>query len=158
MTINELKTKQIVIYGCGWYGLKCYYELRHRGIFVQCFGDSDETKYGYVLDKIFCVDYDAVIQKNKQETLVIIAMNSSWDVLYKQFVEAGFDSVYVYAECRDAILQLSKIEDARKTLTLDEICSFKSAMEDMIERGNTTIDLRNKDMLQIIKDIENRSS
>ena len=99
---NELKHKNILIFGAGQYGRRIAYELRARGIKPAGFIDNDQTKHGSFIDGIQCYSVSSVC--NRQHLQVIIGQKMYYDAV-RQIKKYNIDKIWLKDEIDAMLLQ-----------------------------------------------------
>ncbi len=85
--------KTICIYCMGDYGLETYFKLKERGVKIDFFADRDPEKQGYALDNLYCKSYEELLQEDKGNVILIVAIKKP-EMLISHFRQQGFQYVY----------------------------------------------------------------
>lgn len=122
-----------------------YLTLKKCGIKVDFFGDRDSRKQGYVIDDVYCISYEEVVEQEK-DILIIVAITTP-DAIISLFKEKGFTNVISYKEYlyklaesnllhRDKITDMKKLEKMKKMLYdglyQEEMCFEETEISDII--------------------------
>lgn len=141
---NELKGASICIYGCGECGLQTYLLLREKGIGIRFFSDRDYSKKGYILDGVSCITYDELLQKEKKDITLIVAI-AHGEKLVNDFQKLGFEKVFYhedikrnfYADVADGcpmeIEYLRKLKQDIEKLALTKEVSVESKRDSILK-------------------------
>ncbi len=149
------RTNKICIYCMGDYGLETYFRLKEMGIKVSCFGDRDVSKHGYALEGLSCYSYEEILQLDKKETILVVAVKNP-NVLMAQFKEHGFEYVYDKDQIIAAKSDVVKREPTTPLVNLDQIKYYKECLNKMYYENIYESDIENEDMQQIVEDLSKR--
>lgn len=121
----------VCIYGAGKFGIDIYYQLKRRGIQADLFADKDKHKWGYLLDGIYCVPSEDLLNYKRNEIVIIVSMKNSRKNLLTDFKEKGFTRVYTR---KDVLNKLSDIESEKSTVINDfnYLSAVKNEFSDFI--------------------------
>lgn len=146
-----MNKKNICIYGCGECGIQTYLLLREYGIKINCFGDRDEAKQGYVIDNLFCRPYDQILQMDMEETALIIAIAYGHRIC-AEFQNIGFKNVIYYKDIFHTMIPNTQIEnDVLKMLDITALKILKQNIEILAYQTNIPIDKKRNHMLHILE-------
>lgn len=106
-----LDGKELCIYCNGTYGHLTYLHLRDLGIPVSYFADADRKKLGYALDHVNCISYEALLEKDRESTIVLVCKKNP-EELIAHFRGEGFSQTYSYKE-------IEKLERTHPVIDLD---------------------------------------
>lgn len=90
-TVVKIQWKRIAIFGIGFQGKMLFYELRGRGMQVECFIDNNTDNYGRIWHNISCISLMQVLNEEK-DTLIIVSPEDS-DAIVMQLKESGLNEV-----------------------------------------------------------------
>lgn len=141
----------ICIYGCGVYGIQTYLSLKECGIKIDCFGDRDVTKQGYVVDHLLCKSYNEILDMDKDDTLLIVAI-AQGDRICTEFQNIGFKKVIYY----ENIMQIETIDrqknvDIANQLDIQSLQELKKNIEDLAYQIDVPIDKKRDYTVGLLK-------
>lgn len=150
--------KKICIYCMGEYGIQTYYKLKESGIRIDCFGDRDINKQGYVLDGLYCKSYEEVVKLDKENTIIIVAIKYPQSLI-QIFRNVGFKDVYDKESAMKLLCGNSKIE-IEPLNEINEICRLKNFVVSCYYNRVITEDIlsTNKCFEDMLKDFLRRNS
>jgi hypothetical protein len=153
MTGEHIAGRTICIYCRGDYGIETYFKLKGMGIRVDCFGDIDEKKQGYVVDNVFCFDYKKIAEMDKEKTCIVVALKNP-ESLANSFRDIGFQTVYTYKDILTQV-EAKKKEYHEPLSNASTIYKIKKQLEQMRqEEADNSVAV--KEINQMIYDCNKR--
>ncbi len=142
--------KTICIYCMGDYGLETYFKLKERGVKIDFFADRDPEKQGYALDHLYCISYEELLERDREEIIIIVAIKKP-GVLIAHFREEGFQYVYDKETAVQMLTDETSVAPKKKEPIRDVglIERMKADIQETVYRGGKT---QQEELKEIMRD------
>ena len=158
LTDELRRNSNICIYGCGECGIQTYLLLREAGVNIDCFGDKDNSKAGYVVDGVFCKTYNEILLMDKKNFLLIVAI-AQGEKLVDDFRRLGFAKVFYYGDVkRELYADLQKRYSDSKSLGIDALRELKQYIEELAYQNDLPIEKKRDAVLRRVLEIQEEES
>ncbi len=88
MVLGEPGKKNIIIFGCGNFGVFAYRWANNLGYSIKAFMDNDREKWGKKIDDVIILNPEN-IKEQEESTKYIVANNLHWTEIKRQLIESG---------------------------------------------------------------------
>lgn len=140
----------ICIYGCGECGIQTYLLLRENEIYINCFGDRNIDKHGYVIDDLICRPYEEIIHMDKNILLIVAIAHG--ERICNEFKITGFKNVVYYKNIVSALaLDTPQKADISDLLDIVRLKRLKQDIEKIVYNAQIPIDKKRDYMLHILE-------
>lgn len=149
-----MNKESIGIYGCGECGIQTWLFLNEHGIKINFFGDRNKGKQGYVIDGLFCISYDQLLQLDRNDTVLIVAI-AQGEGICVGFRDMGFKKVIYYKELTQMLS--SDIKNNKKTFDQPNAAALreiKQSIETLAFQTNIHFGEKRDRMLHLLENEE----
>lgn len=152
-----MKKELICIYGCGECGIQTYLLLRENGIHINCFGDRNIDKQGYVIDDLLCRSYEEIIQMDKNILLIVAIAHE--EQICSEFKNIGFKKVVYYKNIVTALtLDTPQKTGISDLLDITHLRRLKQDIEKIVYDAQIPIGEKRDYMLHILESWESKKN
>lgn len=123
--------KTVCIYCMGDYGLETYFNLLKNGVKADFFADRDSKKQGYALDGLYCKSYEELLQEDRGNVILIVAIKKP-EMLISHFRQEGFGQVYDKETAVEVLVNENVPEKREPLRNIELIEQMKQDIQEMI--------------------------